>query len=198
MDPLCPKPGSDDIDAVQRKHRNEQMAINPLAQLVPNQAQPEFGLERPKCGFQFSQSPVSTNRILNAPLHVTGAKDIMARSGIVCIKRRIALPGHGAGLAIRGLREGDVTGDDIDVVRQCVQIAMGKTIELLTDLRVIDDIAVMYQANLLTAELAFRNDLFGMDCRILGKAFEGFIDQTQLQNQLQTTYPLNDKKNLWS
>ena len=30
VDPMCRKPGSDDIDAVQRKHRNEQMA--PTAQ----------------------------------------------------------------------------------------------------------------------------------------------------------------------
>ena len=105
---MCRKPGSDDIDAVQCKHRNEQMALDPLAQLVPDRAQPEFGLERPECGFQFSQSPVGTNRILNAPLRVAGAQDIMARTGIVRIIRRIALPGHGAGLAIRGLRDGDI------------------------------------------------------------------------------------------
>ena len=80
---MCRKPGSDDIDAVQCKHRNEQMALNPLAQLVPDRAQPEFGLERPECGFQFSQSPVGANRILNAPLRVAGAQDIMARTGIV-------------------------------------------------------------------------------------------------------------------
>ena len=54
---LCRKPGSDDIDAVQRKHRNEQMALVPLAQLVPARAQPQVGFERPECGFQFSQSP---------------------------------------------------------------------------------------------------------------------------------------------
>ena len=54
VDPMCRKPGSDDIDAVQRKHRNEQMALDPLAQLVPDRAQPEFGLERPECRFQFS------------------------------------------------------------------------------------------------------------------------------------------------
>ena len=38
VDPMCREPGSDDIDAVQRKHRNEQMALNPLAQLVPDRA----------------------------------------------------------------------------------------------------------------------------------------------------------------
>ena len=54
VDPMCRKTGSDDIDAVQRKHRNEQMALDPLAQLVPDRAQPEFGLERLECGFQFS------------------------------------------------------------------------------------------------------------------------------------------------
>ena len=105
---MCRKPDSDDIDAVQRKHHYEQMAFDPLAQLVPDRAQPEFGLERPECGFQFSQSPVGTNRILNAPLRVAGAQDIMARSGIVRIIRRIALPGNGPGLAVRGLRDGDV------------------------------------------------------------------------------------------
>ena len=26
VEPLCPKPGTDEIDAIQRKHRNEQMA----------------------------------------------------------------------------------------------------------------------------------------------------------------------------
>ena len=82
---MCRKPSSDDIDAVQRKHRNEQMALNPLAQLVPDRAQPEFGLERPECSFQFSQSPVGANRILNAPLRVAGAQDIMARSGKVAL-----------------------------------------------------------------------------------------------------------------
>ena len=105
---MCRKPDSNDIDAVQRKHRNEQMALDPLAQLVPDRAQPEFGLERPKCRFQFSQSPVGANRLLNAPLRVAGAQDIMARSGIARIIRRIALPGHGPGLAIRCLRDGDV------------------------------------------------------------------------------------------
>ena len=108
VDPMCRKSGSDDIDAVQRKYHNEQMALNPLAQLVPDRAQSEFGLERPECGFQFSQSPVGTNRILNAPLRVAGAQDIMARSGIVRIIRRIALPGNGPGLAVRGLRDSDV------------------------------------------------------------------------------------------
>ena len=108
VDPLYRKPGSDDIDAVQRKHRNEQLALNPLAQLVPDRAQPEFGLERPECGFRFSQSPVSTNRILTAPLREVGAQDIMARSGVVRIIRRIALPGKGPVLAIRGLRDGNV------------------------------------------------------------------------------------------
>ena len=82
---MCRKPGSDDIDAVQRKHRNEQMALDPLAQLVPDRAQPEFGLEKPECRFQFSQAPVGANRILNAPLRVAGAQDIMARSGIARI-----------------------------------------------------------------------------------------------------------------
>ena len=106
-DPMCRKPGSDDIDAVQRKHRNEQMALDPLVQLVPDRAQPEFGLERPECRFQFSQAPVGANRILNASLRVAGAQDIMARSGIARIIRRIALPGNGPGLAIRGLRDGD-------------------------------------------------------------------------------------------
>ena len=105
---MCRKPGSDDIDAVQRKHSNEQMALDPLAQLVPDRAQPEFGLERPECSFQFSQAPVGTNRILSAPLRVAGAQDIMVRSGIARIIRRIALPGNGPGLAIRGLRDGDV------------------------------------------------------------------------------------------
>ena len=32
----------------------------------------------------------------------------MTRSGIARFKRRIALPGHCAGLAVRGLRDGDV------------------------------------------------------------------------------------------
>ena len=32
----------------------------------------------------------------------------MARRGIVRIIRRIALPGNGPGLAVRGLRDGDV------------------------------------------------------------------------------------------
>ena len=32
----------------------------------------------------------------------------MARTGIVRIIRRIALPGNGPGLAVRGLRDGDV------------------------------------------------------------------------------------------
>ena len=66
------------------------MALDPLAQLVPDRAQPEFGLERLECSFQFSQPPVSTNRLLNAPLRVAGAQDIMARSGIVRVIRRIA------------------------------------------------------------------------------------------------------------
>ena len=87
VDPVCRKPGLDDIDTVQRKHRDEQMAFDPLAQLVPDRAQPEFGLERPECGLQFSQSPVGTNRILNAPLRVAGAQDIMARTGIMRIIR---------------------------------------------------------------------------------------------------------------
>ena len=59
VEPMCCKQGSDDIDAEQRKHRKEQMAFDPLAQLVPDRAQPVFGLERPECGFQISQSPVS-------------------------------------------------------------------------------------------------------------------------------------------
>ena len=108
VDPMCRKPGSDDIDVVQRKHRNEQMALDPLAQLVPDRAQPEVGLERPEYRFQFSQAPVGASRILNAPLRVAGAQDIMACSGIMRIIRCIALPGNGPGLAIRGLRDGDV------------------------------------------------------------------------------------------
>ena len=55
------------------------MALDPLAQLVPDRAQPEFGLERLECGFQFGQSPVSTNRLLNAPLRVAGAQDQSTR-----------------------------------------------------------------------------------------------------------------------
>ena len=51
---------------------------------------------------------LSTNRLLNAPLRVAGAQDIMARSGIVRVIRRIALPGNGPRLAVRGLRDGDV------------------------------------------------------------------------------------------
>ena len=108
VDPVCRKTGPDDIDAVQRKHRNEQMALDSLAQLVPDRAQPEFGLERPECGLQFSQPPVGTNRILNAPPRVAGAQDIMVRSGIVRMIRRIAFPGNGPGLAVRGLRDGNV------------------------------------------------------------------------------------------
>ena len=96
------------------------MALDPFAQLVPDRAQPEFGLERLECGFQFSQSPVSTNRLLNAPLRVAGAQDIMARSGIVRIIRRIALPGNGPGLAVRRLRDGDVI-----VVVNCTYLALG-------------------------------------------------------------------------
>ena len=84
------------------------MALDPLAQLVPDRAQPEFGLERLECGFQFSQPPVSTNRLLNAPLRMAGAQDIMARSGIARVGRRIAFPGNGPGLAVRGFRDGDV------------------------------------------------------------------------------------------
>ena len=42
---MCRKPGSDDIDAIQRKHLYEQMALDSLAQLVPDRAQPEFGPE---------------------------------------------------------------------------------------------------------------------------------------------------------
>ena len=64
VDPLCRKPGSDDIDAVQRKHRNEQMALDPLAQLVPARAQPQVGFERPECGFQFSQSPAPLKQLI--------------------------------------------------------------------------------------------------------------------------------------
>ena len=108
VDPLCCKLGSDDIDAVQRNPRYEQTALDPLAQLVPDRAQPEFGLERPECGFQFGQSPVSTNRFLNAPLRVAGAQDMITRSGIARFKRRIALPGHSADAAIQGLRAGYV------------------------------------------------------------------------------------------
>ena len=55
-----------------------------------------------------SDQPLCTNRILKAPLRVAGAQDIMAHSGIVRIIRRIALPGNDPGLAIRGLRDGDV------------------------------------------------------------------------------------------
>ena len=88
---MCCKQGPDDIDAVRRKHRNELMVLNPLAQLMPDRAQPEFGLERPQCGFQFSQSPVSSKRILNAPLRVAGAQDIMARSGIARMKLSISI-----------------------------------------------------------------------------------------------------------
>ena len=84
------------------------MALDPLAQLVPDRAQPEFGLERLECDFQFNQPPVSTNRLLNAPFRVAGAQDIMARTGIERIIRRIAFPGNGPGLAVRGLRDGDV------------------------------------------------------------------------------------------
>ena len=68
----------------------------------------EFGLEGLECGFQFSQPLVSTNRLLNAPFRVAGAQDIVTRSGIERVRRRIALPGHGAGLAIRSLRDGDI------------------------------------------------------------------------------------------
>ena len=84
------------------------MALDPLAQLVPDRAQPEFGLDRLECGFQFSQSLVGSNRLLNAPLRVVGAQDIMARSGIARVRRRIAFTGNGPGLAVRGLRDGDV------------------------------------------------------------------------------------------
>ena len=106
VEPLCRKPGPDDIDGVQRKHRNEQMAFDPFAQLVSDRAQFEFGLERLECGFQFSRSPVSLNRIRNAPLRVASAQDIVALAGIARIKCRIALSGHGAGLTIQGLRGG--------------------------------------------------------------------------------------------
>ena len=106
VDPMCRKPGSDDIDAVQCKHRNEQTALDPLTQLVPDRAQPEFGLERPECRFQFSQAPVGANRILNAPLRVAGAQDIMARSGILRIIRRIALCGATLPVDMRDIEGG--------------------------------------------------------------------------------------------
>ena len=54
---------------------------------------------------------------------------------------------------------------------------MGKVVGLLDELGAFDDIAVMYQANPLSAELAFSNVLFGMGRKMLGKAFEFFIDQ---------------------
>ena len=38
VDPMCRNPGSDDIDALQRKHSSEQMALDPHAQLVPARA----------------------------------------------------------------------------------------------------------------------------------------------------------------
>ena len=55
-----------------------------------------------------SDQPLCTNRVLNAPLRVAGAQDILAHSNIVRIIRRIALPGNDPGLAIRRLRDGDV------------------------------------------------------------------------------------------
>ena len=38
VDTLRGETGSDDIDAVKRQHRDEQMALNPLGQLVPDRA----------------------------------------------------------------------------------------------------------------------------------------------------------------
>ena len=48
---------------------------------------------------------------------------------------------------------------------------------MLEELGAIDDIALMYQENPLSAELGFREDLFDMGRNMLGKAFEAFTDQ---------------------
>ena len=69
------------------------------------------------------------------------------------------------------------TVDDSDAARQRLQTSFGKAIELLEELGAFDDIAVMYQADPLSAELGFKDDLFGMGRNILGKAFEAFPDQ---------------------
>ena len=69
------------------------------------------------------------------------------------------------------------TVDDSDAARQRIQTALGKAFGLLDELGAFDDIAVMFQANPLSAELAFRDDLFGMGRNMLGKAFEAFTDQ---------------------
>ena len=69
------------------------------------------------------------------------------------------------------------TVDDSDAARQRLQTAFGKAIGLLEELGAIDDIAVMYQENPLSAELGFRDDLLGMGRNMLGKAFKAFTDQ---------------------
>ena len=69
------------------------------------------------------------------------------------------------------------TVDDSDAARQRLQTAFGKAIGLLEELGAFDDIAVMYQADPLSAELGFRDDLLGMGRNMLGKAFEAFTDQ---------------------
>ena len=58
----------------------------------------------------------------------------------------------------------------------------GRLLDCWTELGAFDDIAVTHQTNPLSAELAFRNDLFGMGRNILGKAFEAFTDQPKFSS----------------
>ena len=68
------------------------------------------------------------------------------------------------------------TADDINAAKQRIQVAMEKACQLFDDLGGIDYLAVMFQADPLSAEFTFRDNFFDMDRKILGKTFENIDD----------------------
>ena len=64
------------------------------------------------------------------------------------------------------------TSDDVEAARQSVLNAFNDVAQIFADRGVMKNLAVMFQADPLSAEIAFRGDFFQLDRTILSGAFE--------------------------
>jgi len=106
--PVTHKAGADDIDAVKRKHCDEQMTLDPSGQAALYATRSRFEFERPEGRFRLGQSPVSADHLIHVPLRAAGAQDIVTGPGVARVKRRIAFPGNGGGFSVRRFRDSDI------------------------------------------------------------------------------------------
>ena len=70
----------------------------------------------------------------------------------------------------------ETTSDAVSVAQHRVHQAIVQISQVLEDQGVVEDLAVMFQADPLAAETAFRDEVCGMGRTLIGKAIENFQD----------------------